>query len=74
GAIDALSPAGSKESDGAHVGLTNVDQRLRSAFGNDYGLVVETAVGAGTKVNLRVPKFAPGVHVGKAASTPDETG
>ena len=74
GAIDALNPSGSKEDDGAHVGLTNVDQRLRSAFGNDYGLVVETAVGAGTKVNLRVPKFAPGVHVGKAASTPDETG
>ena len=41
----------------AHVGLTNVDHRLRAAFGNDYGLVVETAIGAGTKVVMRVPKF-----------------
>jgi two-component system LytT family sensor kinase len=44
------------------VGLGNVDARLRSAFGEDYGLVVETAPGAGTKVTVRVPKFAAGVH------------
>jgi two-component system LytT family sensor kinase len=46
----------------AHVGLTNVDHRLRAAFGNDYGLVVETAPGAGTKVVMRVPKFRSGVR------------
>ncbi|MCD6640702.1 MAG: histidine kinase [Nocardioides sp.] len=45
------------------VGLGNVDQRLRNAYGDDYGLVVETAPGAGTKVIVRVPKFAPGVQV-----------
>ncbi|MGZ4438581.1 MAG: sensor histidine kinase [Nocardioidaceae bacterium] len=44
------------------VGLGNVDARLRSAFGDDYGLVVETAPGAGTRVIVRVPKYAPGVH------------
>ncbi len=44
------------------VGLGNVDARLRAAFGDEYGLVVETAPGAGTKVVLRVPKFAPGVQ------------
>jgi len=44
------------------VGLGNVDARLRNAYGDDYGLVVETAPGAGTKVILRIPKFAPGVH------------
>lgn len=49
--------------DQAHVGLTNVDHRLRAAFGNDYGLVVETSLGAGTKVIMRVPKFRSGVHV-----------
>ncbi|WP_395310409.1 histidine kinase [Mycobacterium sp. AMU20-3851] len=48
----------------AHVGLTNVDHRLRAAFGNDYGLVVETAIGAGTKVIMRVPKFRSGVRAG----------
>jgi two-component system LytT family sensor kinase len=44
------------------VGLANVDERLRSAFGDGYGLVVETAPGAGTKVTVRVPKYASGVH------------
>jgi two-component system, LytTR family, sensor kinase len=43
------------------VGLGNVDARLRNAYGDDYGLVVETAPGAGTRVVVRVPKFAPGV-------------
>jgi two-component system LytT family sensor kinase len=41
------------------VGLGNVDARLRSMFGDAYGLVVETAPGAGTKVTVRVPKSAP---------------
>ena len=45
------------------VGLGNVDARLRNAYGDDYGLVVETAPDAGTKVIVRVPKFAPGVQV-----------
>ncbi|MFT4085178.1 MAG: histidine kinase [Nocardioides sp.] len=44
------------------VGLANVDERLRSTFGDDYGLVVETAPGAGTRVVVRVPKYAPGVR------------
>lgn len=44
------------------VGLGNVDERLRNTFGDEYGLVVETAPGAGTKVTVRVPKFAPGVQ------------
>ena len=44
------------------IGLGNVDARLRSTYGDDYGLVVETAPGAGTRVIVRVPKYAPGVH------------
>lgn len=47
---------------GDHLGLGNVDERLRSVFGDEHGLVVETAPGAGMKVSLRVPKYAPGVH------------
>jgi two-component system, LytTR family, sensor kinase len=50
------------ESESESIGLGNVDGRLRSAFGDEYGLVVETAPHAGTKVTMRVPKFAPGVH------------
>jgi two-component system LytT family sensor kinase len=48
--------------DNGSVGLGNVDARLRQVYGDDYGLVVETAPGAGTKVTFRVPKYAPGVH------------
>nr|BEK62980.1 histidine kinase [Kitasatospora purpeofusca] len=44
------------------IGLCNVDERLRRVYGDDHGLVVETAVGAGTKVTVRLPKFRAGVH------------
>ena len=54
----------------AHVGLANVDERLRSAFGDEFGLVVETALGAGTKVSMRVPKFRPGVRPSQPAAPP----
>ena len=52
--------AGDQDSDS--VGLGNVDARLRQVYGDEYGLVVETALGAGTRVSFRVPKYAPGVH------------
>jgi two-component system LytT family sensor kinase len=42
---------------GQSVGLRNVDERLRATFGNDHGLTIETGVGAGTKVTMRLPKF-----------------
>jgi two-component system LytT family sensor kinase len=50
------------EDDGESLGLGNVDERLRAVFGDEYGLVVETAPGAGTKVNVRVPKYRNGVR------------
>ena len=43
------------------IGLRNVDDRLRQVYGEEYGLVIETAVGAGMKVSLRVPKCHTGV-------------
>ncbi|MFA1547494.1 sensor histidine kinase [Actinomadura chokoriensis] len=43
------------------IGLANVDERMRQVYGDEYGLTVETALGAGTKVSLRVPKYRPGV-------------
>lgn len=55
--------AGGEDDAGQHVGLSNVDERLRTVFGDQFGLVVETGVGAGTKVSMRVPKFHPGVRV-----------
>lgn len=42
-----------------HVGLRNVDTRLRQLYGPDGGLIVETNTGAGTLVRMRVPKSQP---------------
>jgi two-component system LytT family sensor kinase len=46
------------------IGIGNVDERLRRSFGPEYGLVVETGVDAGTRVTVRLPKYAEGVRVG----------
>jgi two-component system LytT family sensor kinase len=46
--------------DGDHVGLRNVDARLRQVYGDQHGLVIETAPGEGTLITLRVPKSQPG--------------
>ncbi|WP_427016930.1 sensor histidine kinase [Pseudarthrobacter sp. P1] len=46
--------------DGDHVGLRNVDARLRQVYGDDFGLVIDTAPGAGTLITMRVPKSQPG--------------
>ncbi|MEU2672726.1 histidine kinase [Streptomyces sp. NPDC007164] len=44
------------------IGLLNVDERLRQVYGDDYGLVIETGIGAGMKVTVRLPKYRAGVH------------
>jgi two-component system LytT family sensor kinase len=46
------------------VGLANVDRRLRNVYGAWFGLVVETAPDAGTRVVVRIPRFQPGVMPG----------
>ncbi|MFD6890984.1 sensor histidine kinase [Streptomyces sp. NPDC059957] len=48
------------------IGLTNVDERLRQVYGDGHGLVIETGVGAGMKITVRIPKYRAGVH----SSTP----
>ena len=49
-------------SDSDSIGVANVDERLRSVYGDEYGLVIETAPGLGTKVTVRFPKYRAGVH------------
>ncbi|MCT9090312.1 histidine kinase [Streptomyces sp. ASQP_92] len=44
------------------IGLLNVDERLRQVYGDAYGLVIETGLGAGMKVTARIPKYRAGVH------------
>lgn len=45
------------EADSSHVGLRNVDLRLRQAYGAGHGLQIDTAVDAGMNVSMRIPKF-----------------
>ena len=50
------------EGKGDGVGIANVQARLQSTFGPEYGLEIETAVGQGTIVIMTLPKFRTGVR------------
>jgi two-component system, LytTR family, sensor kinase len=60
----ALAQGMNGESPDMGIGIGNVDERLRRSFGPDYGLVVETGIDAGTRVTVRLPKYAEGVRAG----------
>jgi two-component system LytT family sensor kinase len=47
---------------GEGIGLSNVHGRLRGAFGEGYGLELESTPGAGTTVVMTIPKFRAGVR------------
>ncbi|GAA1700585.1 histidine kinase [Microcella alkalica] len=55
-ALRALLTAGGRTD---HIGLRNVDARVRSIYGDDHALVIETNEGAGTMVRMRIPKSQP---------------
>lgn len=38
-----------------HIGLKNVDRRLKLMYGEMYGLTIQSKVGSGTKVTIRMP-------------------
>ena len=40
------------------IGLSNVDERMRLHYGNEYGLTIESAPGTGTQCILRIPNEA----------------
>ncbi len=48
------------QQDGHHVGLRNVDARLRQVYGDEHGLTVDTGVGHGMLITMTVPKNQPG--------------
>jgi two-component system LytT family sensor kinase len=47
---------------GGGVGLVNVQTRLQTTFGSDYGLEIDSALGRGTAVTMTLPKFRAGVR------------
>ncbi len=40
----------------SHIGLSNVNQRIKIIFGDSYGIHVESTVGVGTDVYITIPK------------------
>lgn len=54
--------AGEHAGSSSGIGLPNVDERIRQVYGDDYGPVIETGIGAGLKVTVRIPKYRAGVH------------
>ena len=69
GPVGAASPDGRprpdraalEEGDGGHmagaggIGLVNVDRRIRMRYGPEYGLSIDSAPGAGTRVVIELP-------------------
>jgi len=47
--------ARAEERDGPHVGLKNVNDRIRLFFGPQYGLLIRSRPGEGTVVTIRLP-------------------
>lgn len=47
---------------GPGVGIANVQARLQTTFGPEYGLEIDTALGRGTTVTMTLPKFRAGVR------------
>jgi len=43
------------DNDGRHIGLSNVHQRLRLSFGENYGLQIESVPNCGTRVYFTIP-------------------
>ena len=41
--------------DRTHIGICNVNQRIKLQYGEDYGLEFESKTGAGTKVCIKLP-------------------
>lgn len=58
-ALDELNKTLSETSftnEKSHIGLSNVNQRIKIIFGDSYGIHVESSVGVGTDVYVTIPK------------------
>lgn len=40
---------------GSGIGLKNIDDRIKMIFGEEYGIRVDSKLGVGTKVSIRIP-------------------
>lgn len=54
----------------SHIGINNVNQRIKLYFGDEYGVFIESEEGMGTVVAVRFPK----ITEGKGGKTPAPEG
>ncbi|WP_240159774.1 sensor histidine kinase, partial [Paenibacillus aceris] len=47
------------DSDSDHVGISNIDKRIKLLFGQEYGITFDSQVGSGTSVHIVFPY---GIH------------
>ncbi len=47
--------SGEMKAKGKGIGLLNIDERIKIAFGEPYGIRIDSAPGAGTRVNVVLP-------------------
>lgn len=50
---------------GRGIGLLNVNQRLKMKFGDEYGLLIESADETGTRIRLVLPKYGYSEETGR---------
>ena len=41
--------------DSKHIGLKNINRRIRLAYGSDFGLEIKSKLGEGTQIKIKLP-------------------
>ena len=41
---------------GQHIGLQNINQRIKLLYGKNYGITINSTIGVGTTANITIPK------------------
>ncbi len=47
---------GEVKRNGSGIGLKNIDERLKLIYGKEYGIIIASRLGEGTKVMIKIPK------------------
>ena len=53
--IKKLEEGYQKSSKADHIGIYNVDERIKMNYGTEYGVTVQSVINKGTKITLRLP-------------------